>query len=84
MRVPVVVIGAGALVHTQGGLVVDQEARVLDSSGRPIAKLFAGGGAACGISGPHASGYLSSNGLLTAIVLGRIAGEAASASLYPR
>ena len=74
----------GALFHTQGGLVVDEQARVLDSSGKPIPKLFAGGGAACGISGPHAGGYLSGNGLLTAIVLGRIAGATASASLYPR
>jgi fumarate reductase flavoprotein subunit len=74
----------GALFHTQGGLVVDPQARVLDSSGRPIPKLYAGGGAACGISGPHAWGYLSGNGLLTAIVLGRLAGAASSASLYPR
>jgi fumarate reductase flavoprotein subunit len=74
----------GALFHTQGGLVVDPQARVLDSSGRPVPRLFAGGGAACGISGPHAWGYLSGNGLLTAIVLGRLAGAASSASLYPR
>ena len=69
----------GALFHTQGGLVVDPQARVLDGSGRPIPGLFAGGGAACGISGPHASGYLSGNGLLSAIVLGRIAGASAAA-----
>ncbi len=74
----------GALFHTQGGLVVDEHARVLDRSGRPLPRLFAGGGAACGLSGPHASGYLSGNGLLSAIVLGRLAGTAASASLYAR
>jgi fumarate reductase flavoprotein subunit len=74
----------GALFHTQGGLVVDEHARVLDTAGKPLPRLFAGGGAACGISGPHARGYLSGNGLLTAIVLGRIAGAAANASLYPR
>jgi len=69
----------GALFHTQGGLVVDAQARVLDTAGRAIPKLFAGGGAACGISGPHAWGYLSGNGLLTAIVLGRVAGASAAA-----
>lgn len=70
---------AGALFHTQGGLAVDIEARVLDTDGRPLPNLFAGGGAACGISGPHVSGYLSGNGLLTAVVLGRFAGRSAAA-----
>ena len=69
----------GALFHTQGGLVVDAQARVLDTAGRPIPKLFAGGGAACGLSGPHARGYLSGNGLLSAVVLGRIGGQGAAA-----
>jgi fumarate reductase flavoprotein subunit len=73
----------GALFHTQGGLAVDEQARVLDSMGKAIPKLFAGGGAAGGISGPHAAGYLSGNGLLTAIVLGKIAGAAASAVSSP-
>jgi fumarate reductase flavoprotein subunit len=68
----------GALFHTQGGLAVDQHARVVDTAGKPIPKLFAGGGAACGISGPYASGYLSGNGLLSAVVLGRIAGQGAA------
>jgi fumarate reductase flavoprotein subunit len=30
------------------------------------------------VSGPHVSGYLSGNGLLTATVLGRLAGRAAA------
>jgi fumarate reductase flavoprotein subunit len=68
----------GALFHTQGGLVVDNEARVLKPDGTPILGLFAAGGAVCGVSGPEASGYLSGNGLLTAIALGGIAGEAAA------
>jgi fumarate reductase flavoprotein subunit len=67
----------GALFHTQGGLVVDEAARVLRPDGRPLPNLFAAGGAACGVSGPLASGYLSGNGLLTAVVLGRLAGQAA-------
>ena len=68
----------GALFHTQGGLVVDEKARVLDKRSQPIPRLFAGGGAACGISGSQAWGYLSGNGLLSAITLGRIAGMEAS------
>ena len=68
----------GALFHTQGGLVVDGSARVLRSGGRAMPNLFAAGGAACGVSGPAAAGYLSGNGLLTAITLGRLAGNAAA------
>jgi fumarate reductase flavoprotein subunit len=68
----------GALFHTQGGLVVDERARVLDARGRPLPKLLAGGGAACGVSGDHVWGYLSGNGLLAAVTLGRIAGVEAS------
>ncbi|WP_119422082.1 FAD-dependent oxidoreductase [Desertibaculum subflavum] len=64
----------GALFHTQGGLVIDAEARVLRPDGRPLPNLLAGGGAARGLSGPSRWGYLSGNGLLTATVLGRIAG----------
>jgi fumarate reductase flavoprotein subunit len=73
----------GALFHTQGGLAVDGAARVLDTSGQPLPNLFAAGGAAAGVSGPRAGGYLSGNGLLTATVLGRIAGRAAAAMLKP-
>jgi fumarate reductase flavoprotein subunit len=65
----------GALFHTQGGLVVDEQARVLDRTGRPLPNLFAGGGAARGLSGSQVWGYLSGNGLLSAVTLGRIAGE---------
>ena len=60
----------GALFHTQGGLMIDADARVVDPQDRPFPNLFAGGGAACGVSGPAASGYLSGNGLLTAIAFG--------------
>ncbi|HEY1722000.1 MAG TPA: FAD-dependent oxidoreductase [Magnetospirillaceae bacterium] len=68
----------GALFHTQGGLVIDTAARVLKSDGTPLPNLFAGGGAACGVSGPTVDGYLSGNGLLTAVALGRWAGESAA------
>ncbi len=69
----------GALFHTQGGLVVDDDARVLTVGGTPIPNLFAAGGAACGVSGTGPGGYLSGNGLLAAVALGRIAGLAAGA-----
>ena len=67
------------LFHTQGGLKVDAHARVLDLNGKIVPGLFAGGGAAAGISGrTGALGYASGNGLLTAIALGRLAGLAAA------
>ena len=66
----------GALFHTQGGLVVDAQARVVRREGGAIDNLFACGGAACGVSGADASGYLFGNGLLTAVALGRVAGLA--------
>ncbi len=69
----------GALFHTQGGAAVDEQARVMSVHGTRLPNLFAAGGAAAGISGSHASGYLSGNGLLTAAVLGRIAGLSAAA-----
>ncbi|MEM9060848.1 MAG: FAD-binding protein [Pseudomonadota bacterium] len=68
----------GALFHTQGGLVVDDMARVIRTDGSAIPGLYAGGGAACGVSGPRVDGYLSGNGLLTAIALGYVAGDAAA------
>jgi fumarate reductase flavoprotein subunit len=68
----------GALFHTQGGLVVstapEDAARVIHGDGRPFPNLDAGGGAACGVSGAGDAGYLSGNGLLAAVVLGRLAG----------
>ena len=68
----------GALFHTQGGLAIDAQARVLRRNGKPFPNLFAAGGAAVGVSGSKASGYLSGNGLLTATVFGRIAGTSAA------
>jgi fumarate reductase flavoprotein subunit len=71
----------GALAHTQGGLVVDLNARVLRADGRPIPNLYAGGGTAAGISGDGPDGYLSGNGLLSALGLGLIAGEHAAETI---
>ena len=68
----------GALFHTQGGLSIDTKARVLTRAGEALPNLFAGGGAAVGLSGSGVEGYLSGNGLLTAVTLGRIAGTGAA------
>lgn len=71
----------GALAHTQGGLRIDLQGRVLREDGRPIPNLYAGGGTAAGISGDGCDGYMSGNGLLTALGLGMIAAEHAAASI---
>ncbi|CAN5435558.1 FAD-dependent oxidoreductase [soil metagenome] len=68
----------GALFHTQGGLAVDADARVKKHDGGVFPNLFAGGGAARGLSGPGPAGYLAGNGLLTATTLGKLAGRAAA------
>ena len=68
----------GALFHTQGGLAIDARGRVKRNDGTVFRNLFAAGGAAAGVSGSTAAGYLSGNGLLTATVLGRLAGHAAA------
>ena len=68
----------GALFHTQGGLAVDSSGRVKRKDGSTFPNLFAAGGAAAGVSGSVAAGYLSGNGLLTATVLGQLAGRAAA------
>lgn len=67
------------LFHTQGGLRIDEDARVMRQAGGTVPNLFAGGGAAAGISGrAGALGYASGNGLLTAIAQGRLAALAAA------
>lgn len=68
----------GALFHTQGGLVIDHDARVLREDGTPLPNLMAGGGAARGLSGDSNYGYLSGNGLLSATAFGRLAGISAA------
>ncbi|MBV7484064.1 FAD-binding protein [Bordetella sp. BOR01] len=71
-----------AIFHTQGGLCVDADGRVLTAQGTAIAGLWAGGGAACGISGNQGSlGYMSGNGLLSALGLGYRIGQAIAAEL---
>lgn len=64
-----------ALFHTQGGLTVDAVGRVLATDGA-LAGLYASGGAAAGISGHGAAGYLAGNGLLPAFGLAYLAATA--------
>ena len=71
----------GALFHTQGGLAVDAEARVQRADGSVFPNLLAAGGAARGVSGNAVWGYLSGNGLLSAVAGGWIAARAAAARL---
>ncbi|MBU2954781.1 FAD-dependent oxidoreductase [Marinobacter sp. F3R08] len=70
----------GALFHTQGGLEILANGRVLDERGERLPNLFAAGGAARGVSGAGDSGYLSGNGLLSAVVMGALAGQAVAES----
>lgn len=73
-----------ALFHTQGGLRVDEHARVRLAAGGITDGLYASGGAASGISGHGAAGYLAGNGLLPALGLAFLAAEhAASAASAP-
>jgi fumarate reductase flavoprotein subunit len=67
----------GALFHTQGGIKVDEHARVL-RRGQVVPGVYAAGGAAVGISGHGAAGYLAGNGLLAALGLGYLAGRHAA------
>jgi fumarate reductase flavoprotein subunit len=68
----------GALFHTQGGLDIDAHCHVLDASGQPFPNLLAAGGAARGVSGDAVWGYLSGNGLLSAVAGGSIAASSAA------
>jgi fumarate reductase flavoprotein subunit len=73
-----------ALFHTQGGLRIDADARVLRADGTPIAGLYAAGGAAVSISGHGAAGYLAGNGLLPALGLAYLAAGHAATEFLPR
>ncbi|MEO6410054.1 MAG: FAD-dependent oxidoreductase [Burkholderiaceae bacterium] len=73
----------GALFHTQGGLDIDADARVLrdDAAAAPFPNLLAAGGAARGVSGNDVTGYLSGNGLLSAVAGGFIMARTAARQL---
>jgi fumarate reductase flavoprotein subunit len=65
----------GALAHTQGGLRVDANARVLRRNGSVIEGLYAAGGAAASISGVGGAGYLPGNGLAQSFGLAMLAAQ---------
>ena len=58
--------------HTRGGLVVDEQRRVLDANGQPIPGLFAAGEVTGGI---HGGNRLGGNALTEIMVSGRIAAQ---------
>ncbi len=57
------------------------DGQVLRTDGTVIDGLYAGGGAAMGVSGSGMEGYLPGNGQLASLGLGMIAGEHAAESL---
>ena len=61
-----------AITNTMGGIVVDGQARVLDTKGSPIPGLFAAGSTVGGLDGGPHSGYVG--GLIKAVI-GLIAAE---------
>ncbi|MBK6007611.1 FAD-dependent oxidoreductase [Ramlibacter ginsenosidimutans] len=71
----------GALFHTQGGLAIDASCRVQRVDGSLFPNLLAAGGAARGVSGNAVWGYLSGNGLLSAVAGGWVAAHTAANQL---
>ena len=71
----------GALFHTQGGLLVDEHMRVCRPDKSALPNCTAAGGAARGVSGNDVSGYLSGNGLLSAVAGGMLAADTIAAKL---
>lgn len=69
------------LRHTQGGLVINTNAQVLDTNGAVIDGLYAAGGVTEGFSSSGGPAYMSGNGLLQAFVFGEIAGTNAAQNL---
>lgn len=72
----------GALFHTQGGLNIDSQCRVLNARGTAYNNLWAAGGAARGVSGNAVWGYLSGNGLLSALAGGFISAQSVAQHLH--
>lgn len=64
------------VLASQGGVVIDPAGQVLRQDGSVIEGLRAGGGTAAGLAGSDSSGYVSGNGLLSALGMGWIIGNA--------
>lgn len=69
----------GEIRHTQGGAATDVACHVLKADGSLIRGLYAAGGCTEGFSSRGGAAYMSGNGLIQALVFGRIAGENAAA-----
>jgi fumarate reductase flavoprotein subunit len=67
---------AAGITYTMGGIAIDENCGVLREDGSTIEGLFAAGATSGGIEGGAFAGY--TGGLSKALVLGLIAGEAAS------
>ena len=64
------------LLFTTGGLRIDASARVLNQPGEIIPGLYAAGEAAgTSVAGHGYAGYITGEGLLSALTFGRIAGR---------
>jgi succinate dehydrogenase/fumarate reductase flavoprotein subunit len=61
--------------HTMGGIRIDTQCRVLDTSGKVIPGLFAAGEVTGGI---HGANRLGGNAVVDTVVFGKLAGESAS------
>ena len=68
----------GEIRHTQGGAVTDVVGHVLRADGTPIKGLYAAGGCTEGYSSRGGAAYMSGNGLIQALVYGKLAGACAA------
>ncbi|WP_303015720.1 FAD-dependent oxidoreductase [Holdemania massiliensis] len=64
----------GEIRHTQGGIATDVDAHALREDGSVIQGLYAAGGCTEGFSSGDGAAYMSGNGLLQAMIFGKIAG----------
>lgn len=68
----------GEIRHTQGGMKTDVGCHVLRADGSLIDGLYAAGGCMEGFSSAGGAAYMSGNGLIQALVYGKIAGTASA------
>jgi fumarate reductase flavoprotein subunit len=68
----------GEIRHTQGGMSTDVVGHVLRRDKSIVSGLYAAGGCTEGFSSRGGAAYMSGNGLIQALVFGKIAGETAA------
>lgn len=76
-----VAIMTPVLHYTMGGVQIDAESRVIDTTGKPIPGLFAAGEVAGGV---HGANRLGGSSLLGCVVFGRVSGDSASSYLLQK